>query len=231
LPATTGDTGNIAAFQVFNEDQPLFRSTIVVVLLGLTAATNALAETAAQRLNVLMEDLHTLQAAFVQTVIDERKRVIEEGRGTVSLQRPGRFRWDYVEPVPQLIIANGDRVWIYDSELAQVVVRPLDKTVGNTPALLLSSDHPLWEDFKVVALGARENLDWFELRPHSRDASFTSVRLGFGATGLQVMALHDNFGQTTRLRFTGVVTNKALDPLLFDFVPPEGVDVISETGE
>jgi outer membrane lipoprotein-sorting protein len=48
------------------------------------------------------------------------------------------------------------------------------------------------------------------------------------AAGVQAMELTDHFGQTTLLRFTGIVRNPKVDPAAFRFVPPKGADVLGE---
>ena len=198
------------------------------VFLTLMLAFQATADSATRRLNAFFSNVHALEGEFEQTLFDENRRKLEESRGTMYLARPGHFRWDYSEPYQQIIVANGNRVWIYDSELAQVTVRTLDDSAGNTPALLLSSDRPLEDNFNVTNLGEEGGLDWVELMPKAQETNFSSVRLGFGPSDLEVMELNDNFGQTTQLRFFGVTTNPELDPSLFSFSPPDGVDVIGE---
>lgn len=188
----------------------------------------AAVEPATQRLEVFLADLKTLRADFAQTVFDENMGRLEDSSGTVSVQRPGNLRWDYTKPYHQLILATAGKVWIYDSELAQVTVKNLGDAVGNTPALLLTSERPLSDSFAVHELGARGGLAWVELVPKKTDSSFTAVRLGFASQDLSVMELVDQFGQTSQLRFFNLVRNEALPSGLFEFTPPPGVDIIAD---
>ena len=144
------------------------------------------------------------------------------------MQRPGKFRWDYLEPYKQLIVSDGSKIWIYDTELEQVTVKPIESGLSDTPALLLSGDKPLDQAFVITDLGENGGLEWVELMPKVSDTSFERVRLGFGKDDLQGMELVDNFGQTTRLDFTNLKRNPAVEQSLFAFTPPPGVDVIGE---
>ena len=199
----------------------------VLLLLGCAASLFAEAGTGApERLREFMQTVHSLEANFAQTLYDENQLLLEESRGTVSLKRPGKFRWNYLEPYPQVIVADGEKVWVYDGELDQVTIRPLEEAAGNTPAMLLSSEGSLDESFSVSDLGESESLAWAALSPKDEEASFSLVKLGFAGSDLAVMVLVDNFGQTTRLRFSDVRKNQTIDPQLFNFEVPEGVDVI-----
>ena len=133
---------------------------------------------AADRLDAFLAGLDTVSSRFEQRLLDEQRNLLEEARGTVLIDRPGRFRFEYAEP-PQLIVGDGARVWIYDPELAQATVRDIDAALGSTPAVLLTSDRPVREWFRVRALDAREGLDVFALEPKVEDAPFTRIGLAF----------------------------------------------------
>lgn len=178
-----------------------------------------------------LQDFHrnmqNFEAAFDQDLVDSEGAVLQESSGDMWLQRPNRFRWDYRKPYPQLIVSDGSKVWIYDSELEQVTVKGLDNAVGNAPALVLSGKQPLEENFDIRELADRDGLTWVELTPKQSETDFKSVLIGFGDT-LQRMELHDNFGQITRIRFSNVQRNERLDPNLFRFEVPDGVEVVGD---
>ena len=180
---------------------------------------------AAGRLDAYLSGLDTVSSRFEQRLFDERRNLLEQAAGTVLLERPGRFRFDYADP-PQLIVGDGARVWIYDPELLQVTVRDLDAALGSTPAVLLTSDRPVEEVFRVEALEVGPNLDVFALEPKTEDASFTRIRLAFAGGELRRMELIDQFGQTTLLTFREVRREPAIPDDAFTFKPPAGVDVI-----
>lgn len=205
------------------------KGRIGALLLGWSMSIGVVAETASERLHAFMSDLRSLQGDFQQVLFDEDRTRLEEARGAFWLQRPGRFRWDYQEPYPQLIVADGKNVWIYDRELEQVTVKPLADALGSTPAFLLSSNQPLEESFTIEDLGSRDGIAWVELKPRSTEVQFSSIQLGFRGEKLRRMELTDSFGQLTRLHFQHTRENVALDPALFNFSPPQGVDVVGES--
>jgi len=182
------------------------------------------------QLQSFFDGLRTLNTAFVQEVTDADGAQIQHSEGRMWMQRPGLFRWDYQLPYHQIIVGDGKQVWVYDEDLEQVTVRPFDVALGQTPALLLSSDTPLLESFTVTILGVRDGLDWYLLMPTGRDSVFEELRLGIANGLLRAMELRDGLGHLTALSFTSVTRNESIDPQLFVFVPPEGVDVVRETG-
>ena len=180
---------------------------------------------AAARLDGYLSGLDTVSAQFSQRLLDERRNLIERARGTVLIDRPGRFRFDYSDP-PQLIVGDGARVWIHDPELAQVTVRDVDAALGSTPAVLLATGRPVEEQFRVEALDAGAGYDAFALEPKVEDAPFTLIRLAFAGGELRRMELVDQFGQTTLITFTDIRRQPAVPAGAFTFTPPAGVDVI-----
>jgi outer membrane lipoprotein carrier protein len=198
-------------------------------LLWCLSAPVADAGVATDRLQDFFKEVHSLQGDFTQTVYDQQMNVKDSAQGTFALQRPGKFHWNYEKPYRQLIVANGEKVWIYDSELEQVTVKKLDETVGSTPAQLLSSSESLERNFTLDEIGVNQGLEWVELTPRDKDTGFERVKLGFDRRDLRVMELKDSFGQTTRLEFSHLRRNPRLAASLFEFTPPRGVDVVGDT--
>lgn len=194
----------------------------------LLIAVPAFAGEALDRLQAFTDDLRSFAAKFEQTRYDENKQPVRESSGMAYLQRPGKFRWAYQEPYRQIIVADGERLWIYDADLEQVTVRKAKQALATAPIMLLSGAAPLSEQFRMRDLGQREGLHWVELRPKVDDSDFERIFLGLDDQALRVMELHDRFGQTTQIRFSDVRMNADIDPSRFEFEPPEGVDVIGE---
>ena len=198
------------------------------LLLLLLIPLPSIAGVAGDRLNAFFNDVSSVRANFTQQVLDQKDKAIQQTSGTMLLLRPGRFRWDYTKPYQQLIIANGEKVWLYDADLEQVTVKKMDAALGSTPALLLSSNANIEDNFLIRELGVENDLAWVELTPKNKESGFEKLVLGFGEHNLKHMELKDSFGQLTRLSFTRIERNPELDPAQFDFVPPKGVDVIGE---
>jgi len=174
--------------------------------------------------------LRTTQAGradFEQKVYDKTGKVVQESRGSFSFLRPGRFRWTYVKP-PQIIVGDGERVWIHDADLNQVTVRRVARVLGATPAALLAGASDIDKAFEFLEAGEKDGLQWLEAKPRDKESGFERVRLGMSASGVEAMELLDHFGQTTVLRFSNIVRNPQFDAGAFRFTPPKGVDVLGE---
>lgn len=182
------------------------------------------------QLDAFLRDVQSLRAEFTQTLLDPRGNKVQEVQGVFTMQRPGKFRWDYRQPYEQAIVADGSRLWIYDKDLEQVTVKDLQGAIGNTPALLLSGGMELSDNFVIVEAPDQQGPVWVDLTPLDGDSSFQRLRLAFEHNTVKTMQLHDSFDQTTILEFSKVKTNLALDADQFRFQPPPGVDIIEEKG-
>jgi outer membrane lipoprotein carrier protein len=146
----------------------------------------------------------------------------------MMISRPGKFRWQIEKPYEQLLVGDGDKVWIYDPDLRQVTVKKFDAALGSTPAALLVGGNTLDRNFTLREAGEREGLEWLEATPKGGDSGFEKLQLGFAGNELKAMDLFDSFGQTTSLLFARIERNGPIAPTLFRFTPPAGVDVIGE---
>lgn len=192
------------------------------------AAATPTAQDGQKRVETFLQGLAGLQAQFKQTLTDGSGQSLEESSGTLAISRPDRFRWDYREPYQQVIVADGARIWIYDSDLEQVTVRKLDETLAGTPAMLLSGRSNLADNFSVTQASREGSVEWIRMEPRRDDTDFKWVRLGFEGTVLKYMQLADKLGQTTSLEFSKVERNPPLDPSRFTFTVPPGADVIGD---
>lgn len=170
----------------------------------------------------------TRQAAgsFEQTVTASSGRRPQVSSGTFVFMRPGKFRWVYERPYPQLLVSDGERLWSWDEDLNQVTTRVLGDALGSTPAAVLTGDGALARDFELADAEPADGLQWVVATPRQADSSFESMRLGFAQGMLRKMALRDNFGQMTVIVFAEFDAEADIDPTLFHFVPPPGADVI-----
>lgn len=180
---------------------------------------------AARRLEAALAGLDGLRAEFRQTVTDARGRLTERAEGTVSLARPGRFRWDYREP-EQLIVSDGTTVWFYDVGLEQVTIRPAADTIQGTPAMLLAGESDLEAAFTIADGGTAGGLQWILLQPRDEESDFRELRVGLARNELRRMTLLDRLGQTTDLEFDRIERNPRFDQDDFRFAAPAGVDVV-----
>jgi outer membrane lipoprotein carrier protein len=167
------------------------------------------------------------KVAFRQVVIGKAQQGQQrESSGTFAFQRPGKFRWAYEKPFEQLIVGDGEKLWVYDRDLNQVIVRKLDIALGSTPAALLAGDSALEKNFDLADAGRSNGLDYVDAKPRSPDTGFSRVKIGLSDNLPRAMELTDAFGNVTMLTFSRFERNPSLDPDLFNFVPPQGADVI-----
>jgi len=195
---------------------------------ALSLAALAAHATALERFREFVRSTPAASADFAQKVYDQDHKLVQESKGSFVFQRPGRFRWTYVAPMPRLIVGEGERVWIYDQDLDQVTVRRMAHALGSTPAALLAGSRDVEQAFRLSEAGEHGGLAWLEAKPREQDAGFSKILLGMGPDSVQAMELFDHFGQTTVLQFSHLARNPKIDPRDFRFTPPKGADVLGE---
>ena len=204
----------------------------IVLLLPLLALATQAQAGARDRLDAFTGGARGLSASFVQTVHGPNGAVTETSTGTVQLQAPRQFRWEYVEPFPNLIVADGDHIWIYDPDLEQVTVRQQSLEEQNSPLAALIDPGELDRQFDAREVADAGGLQWLELTPKKADdAPFERARLGLGADGLAKMEMFDALGQRTVMTFTDWKRDPAFAKGTFVFVPPADVDVVGEVAD
>jgi outer membrane lipoprotein carrier protein len=206
----------------------------LALVLGSPAAQAASAA-GATALDRYLNGLESLSANFTQSVKDSHGTLVGAGSGRLLVQRPGRFRWDYVPDsklsqsagTGQILVADGTNLWFYDRELAQVTVKPVQSALSSTPIMLLSgSSAQLHDSFEISAEASHDGLDWVAVTPRSTEADFNRAELGFTGERLERMIVHDRLGQTVELDFSHSARNERIDAQALHFEPPAGVDVI-----
>jgi len=183
---------------------------------------------AVDQLHDFLKSTRTLKADFSQMIIGKNGRKPQQSSGTVAISRPGKLRWEILKPYPQLVVGDGEKIWVHDPDLQQVTVRKAGQAIGGSPAALLSGSNELEKNFTLKEAGEAEGLAWVEATPKAGDSGFEKVRLGFAGNDLKAMELQDSFGQTTLIRFAKIERNPTLPAATFKFTPPAGVDVVGE---
>ncbi len=203
-----------------------------VLRLGCLAAAIAVAGPAAagslERFQSFIRTTQSARGEFEQKVYDRNKKLVQDSKGNFAFQRPGKFRWVFSKPYSQLIVGDGQRVWVYDADLNQVTVRKLTSALGATPAALIAGNADIEQSFDFTDTGEAGGLQWLDAKPREKDAGFERIRMGFGLAGIDAMELVDQFGQTTLLKFSNQQRNPALEAGLFRFTPPKGADLLGE---
>jgi len=201
------------------------RAAVLLLALGVSFPAHA---SGIDKLKAFIQHSSSGRAQFNQELLDKNGRSVQKSSGIMQFSRPGKFRWSYEKPYAQLIVGDGEKLWVYDPELNQVTVKRLDQALGASPAALLAGSNEIEKDFRLTDDGARDGLEWLQALPKTRDSAFESVRMGFNQSGLEVMELRDHFGQTTVLHFLDLERNPRLNPELFKFTPPKGADILGE---
>jgi chaperone LolA len=181
------------------------------------------------RLEAFLDGVHSLTANFKQEIWTEDRKLQETETGSLSLKRPNRFRWTYEGSPELVVVADGAKLWIYDKELEEVTVTPFDDTAGASPAVLLSGDRNVRENFEVVQSYTRDALDWVELEP-KKTSDFSSIAIGFNGMEPRRLELVDGLGQTTRIELEKLVVNPEIADEVFHLEVPPGVDVNGDDG-
>jgi len=195
--------------------------------LALLVASVAAHADAADTLRAFIRDVNTGRAQFTQTVTSPDGAKKKTSTGSFEFSRPNRFRFAYAKPFEQLIVADGQKVWIYDTDLNQASSRKFSSALGATPAALLAGGS-LDKDFDLVAVPAKDGLDWVQANPKLKDGSFKSVRVGFRGKELAAVEIIDAFDQRSLLQFNQFTPGVSFAPDAFRFTPPAGADVIEQ---
>jgi len=208
---------------------PLTRGPASVFMVAALAIFPLFAEAGAiDQLHQFLAGTRTLRADFSQMVVARNGRKPQQSSGVVAISRPGKLRWDIQKPFPQLLVGDGEKIWIYDPELKQITVRKAGQAISGSPAALLAGRNELERDFALSEAGHADGMDWVEAIPKQNESGFEKVRLGFAGGELSAMELLDSFGQTTLIRFSKLLRNPALPADTFKFVPPAGVDIVGD---
>jgi outer membrane lipoprotein carrier protein len=187
----------------------------------------AFAQTALESLDQQLSRTHAFQADFTQTT-QSKQFGNQMTKGSMKLERPGKFRWEITDPDKQILISDGKTLWIYDQDLEQVIVQPLSQRLDETPALLLAGKVGTLQQFFNVSRLERAGGAWYELKSRDKEGLVDRVVLNFQNDAITEMQIFDSLGQRTDISFTHIKTNPSFSGNTFTFTPPTGVDVIQD---
>ena len=199
----------------------LFVLALVFITFNLQAA-------GLERMKDYFQNTQTAEADLQQTVFDKQGHKTQEVTGHMKLQKPSKFRWDYNKPYVQLIVGDGEKVWLFDPELNQVTVRAFSKALGSSPAALLAGGKEMERAFDIKDVSRKGDLEWVIAVPKLKETGFERVFLGFKEDALMEMELHDSFGNRTLIQFSHLERNIKIPASSFKFTPPSGADVLRE---
>lgn len=206
----------------------MFKKLFLVILL--LSSFNCIAEeTPTQKaLESFLDSTKSLSARFQQKLVDKYGFLLQQSAGSLSMQRPGKFRWDYILPYPQNIISNGYKIWMYDSELEQVNIRRYNQVLASSPVNLLDKNQPLNIEFKVSEMPFNEGQKWLKLIPKDKESDFMEMQIGMQNGSIKTMRFIDNFEQQTEIEFEQLLVNPEFKVEYFEFIPPKGTDIVGD---
>jgi outer membrane lipoprotein carrier protein len=197
-------------------------------LIALTLLLSGVAHAdAVDALRDFARDVKSGKASFTQTVTSPDGKRKKVSSGSFEFERPNKFRFAYAKPFEQVIVADGQKVWIFDADLNQASSRKLADALGATPAALLAGSH-LERDFTLKAIAADGGVDWVQATPKQAESTIHSLKLGFKGRDLAAMEIVDAFGQRSRLDFSAVQANVPIAAERFQFKLPAGADLIEQ---
>jgi len=208
--------------------------SVWTMLLGLMLALSANAS-GLDALESFVKNARTGRAAFTQVVTAPAK-VGQAARsktstGSFEFSRPNRFRFDYVKPFAQTIVADGQTLWLFDADLNQATARSQAAVLGSTPAALIASAadlKALQADFALTPAPDKDGLQWVVATPKGKDGALQSVRVGMKGSELAVLEILDSFGQRSVMTFSDMQLNGAIEAAVFQFKPPAGADIVRQ---
>ncbi len=200
---------------------------VVFITAGLFASQTHAA--ALDQLRSFLTQTSSARGEFVQRVVPRKGSAAQPpSSGSFVFQRPGKFRWIYQKPYEQLIVADGQRLVMFDKDLNQATIRKLQASLPSSPASILFGSNEFEKEFEVSDAGVRDGLEWIVAKPRAKDTTFERIEIGFRDGLPQAMLLADAFGQSTQLTFSNVERNPKLDGDAFRFTPPKGADVLED---
>jgi outer membrane lipoprotein carrier protein len=203
----------------------LFSMLLIVIS---TVAFSDTSGPARSELERFSDGLETLQVDFSQVVKSQDGSIQDKTYGNAWLKSPDKLRWVYAGDFPEIIVADGTDVWIYDEALEQVTIKPQSNHVADTPLLILTDISQLDQQFMVAELGDFEDMQLLELKSRDEESQFERILMGVDASGIRMMIMEDAFGQRTEIHFTNIVRNAEVEADVFRFTPPEGTDVVGQ---
>jgi outer membrane lipoprotein carrier protein len=206
----------------------MMRQLICLLFAAICTSAVSAADTARSRLDAFAKGLNAVSATFEQQVFDAKGGKGKTTQGALALRAPRQFRWDTTAPYKQLIVADGEKVWIYDQDLEQVSVRAQGTEEAHSPLTVLTDLSQLDRDFTTSEQGEHDGLVWLRLKSKDKEPQFAYADLGFDAGGLELMRFEDTLGGKTEIRFSEWKRNPQLAADAFKFTPPKGVDVVGD---
>ena len=202
------------------------KEMISAISMLILSATTFGQEGPVAKLDKLLQDINTITAEVNQLIVESDGGVLEESQIIMHIKRPDGFYWETVTPFPELLVTNGKRLWNYQPDLEQVVIEDWNPDQSALAAqLLYGKTENLVEDYYIVAIDAEQS-QTFELKPKSPDNLYELITISFINSSLELIYIENSSGERTAWQFTSSDINVPLGEDLFEFIPPDGIEII-----
>ncbi|WP_460101943.1 outer membrane lipoprotein chaperone LolA [Sessilibacter sp. MAH4] len=178
-------------------------------------------------LKALLTPLANSKGKFEQSLYDQTGQLIQDSSGNYALKQPGKFRWDTLEPFPQVLVSNGETIWLYDPDLDQVTIKPFSAQADQLPIRIISGDYSVLENEFDVRLNTKPSSNGeqtFVLTPKT-SGQILRVELRFGANNIESMSVVESGNTRTEFVFKNTQPLSGKEPTSFEFIVPENADV------
>ena len=174
------------------------------------------------------ESVLTFKADFEQKAYVKMINRTEITRGTVQIKKPGKMKWVYESPDPQILVSNQKILWLYAPEDEQVTRMPIENVYSsNTPALFLAGQGILTETFDIVQVLTEKNKFIAVFTPKEIESSLSRFTLRANKNNYQITGatVYDKLGNKTEIRFRSIRVNEEIPENVFNFEIPSGVEI------
>ena len=174
------------------------------------------------------ESVLTFKATFEQKAFVKVINRTEVARGNVQIKKPGKMKWVYNSPDPQVLISNQKNLWLYTPEDEQVTRMPVENVYSsNTPALFLAGQGILTDTFDVVQVLTEKNGFTVVFTPKEVESNLSRLILRANKNNYQITGatVYDKLGNKTDIRFRDIRINEEIAESVFDFKIPAGVEI------
>jgi outer membrane lipoprotein carrier protein len=212
----------------------LMKRTLIAALAACAFAASTAYASGLDALETFLKTVKSGRATFTQVVTspprDGQPAKTRNSSGIFEFARPNKFRFDYKKPFEQVIVADGQNLWLYDADLNQVTQRKQDSVFASTPAAIIAaapSTAALTRDFNLEAAPDKDGMQWAVATPKNRDGQLNNMRVGFRGNELAQLEIVDGFGQRSVITFDKLDTS-GVPAERFHFKPPQGAQVVKQ---
>lgn len=180
------------------------------------------AQTDSELLQQKLSTFTSIEADFAQQVINPEGEVIQNSWGTLTIARPGNFRWQVTKPDEELIVSNGQNMWLYSPFIEQVTIMKFSDAIAGTPFALLSGANATeWANFNVKKIGEQ-----FIVENNKADVKGNEFIFTFdGSNNVTEFVVEEAQGQKSIFKLSNTKESPKIAKGFFEFKIPQGIEI------